>query len=103
MHACMLWKTIGTIQLTTFEDVYKYIAVEHLVNFLNRWATGTTWWSTSTETTSRHATLWHAAATCSLVYLHHNWVHDTIELFLLGLKLILLRKLILVQPIKSLL
>merc|ERR550525_1510458 len=70
-----------------------------LVHLLDGWA------STSTSTwrcaSTRHATLW--STTCSLVDLHHDWVHDTLKLLLLSLELILLSQLVLVQPVQSLL
>merc|ERR1719387_1131608 len=73
------------------------------VDLLNGWATSAcSWWGTSRHTTrhaSRHATL----TACCLVNFHHDGVHDAFQLFLLGLKLILLCKLVLVKPIKCLL
>merc|ERR1712046_370711 len=74
------------------------------VNFLNGWATATT------GSSSKIATTWHAAAhvrtgatTSGLVDFHHDWIHNTLKLLLLGLELILLSQLILVKPIKSVL
>merc|ERR1719191_1437618 len=52
---------------------------------------------------ARHAALGHAAATCSLVDLHHDRVHDALELLLLCLELVLLGKLVLVKPVQALL
>merc|ERR1719331_2609960 len=70
-----------------------------LVDLLNSWATTAAWCCTS----ARHATLRHittTTATCSLVDLHHDWVDNALKLFLLAFELVLLRKLILVQPIE---
>eukprot|EP00438_Fugacium_kawagutii_P036330 Skav220742 [mRNA] locus=scaffold2753:402066:402800:+ [translate_table: standard] len=75
--------------------------VTFLVNLLDGWASTTA--RSTTHATTRHATLWHPAAACSLVDLHHDGVHNALELLLLGLKLILLSKLILVQPVQCLL
>ena len=72
-----------------------------LVNLLNGWASATA--RSTTHATTRHATFWHAAAPCGLVHLHHDGVHDALKLLLLGLELILLRELILVQPVQCLL
>merc|ERR1712187_528723 len=47
-----------------------------------------------------HTTTWHTTgwnANCCLVYLHDNWIDNQLEM--LGLKLILFRKLVLVKPI----
>merc|ERR1711977_444502 len=68
-----------------------------LVNLLDCRATTSAWWSII-STSLRHTTL-----TRSLVHLHHDWVHNSLELFLLVLKLLLLRHLILIQPIEGLL
>merc|ERR1712000_643110 len=73
------------------------------IHFLDCWATTTTTWCGIAIKTTRHSTLWHAAATCSLVDFHHNWINDTFKFLLLRLKFILLSKLVLVQPIQSLL
>merc|ERR1719375_324289 len=53
------------------------------------------------ETSTRHATRSIWRTTCSLVDLHHDRVHNALEFFLLGLKLILLGELILIQPVKG--
>eukprot|EP00438_Fugacium_kawagutii_P026006 Skav207367 [mRNA] locus=scaffold3618:26202:26651:+ [translate_table: standard] len=78
-------------------------AVRHtfLVDLLDRWASAAA--RSTTHATTRHASFWHTTATCSLVDLHHDGVHNALELLLLGLKLILLGKLILVQPVQRLL
>merc|ERR1711869_12424 len=69
------------------------------IDLLHCWATTScSRWGTSRHTT-RHATL----TTCCLVNLHHNRVYNAFKLFLLGLKLVLLGKLVLVKPIESLL
>merc|ERR1712216_1094580 len=73
----------------------------HSVNLLDCWAAGTSWWGVSIHTTARHATFWTTA--CGLIHFHHDWVHDTLNLLLLRLELILLGQLVLVQPIQSLL
>merc|ERR1712072_1604550 len=75
-----------------------------LINLLHSWATTTSCsrWGTSRHAprhTTRHATL----TTCCLVNLHHDGVHDALQLFLLSLKLVLLCKLVLVKPIEGLL
>merc|ERR1740117_1496014 len=78
-------------------------SLPHSINLFDCWATSAAWRG-APITATRHATLRHATtATCSLVDFHHDWVHDTLNLLLLGLELILLGKLILVQPIQSLL
>merc|ERR1712127_945102 len=54
--------------------------------------------------TAGHATRGHVAtATCGLVDFHHDRIHDSLQLLLLGLELVLLGELVLVQPIQSLL
>merc|ERR1712023_347445 len=55
------------------------------------------------KTSARHATGSIRCATCSLVHLHHDGIHDALKLFLLCFKLVLFGKLILVKPIESLL
>merc|ERR1712066_151365 len=61
----------------------------------------------STAPAARHAPrhIWHAtfAATCSLVDLHHDRVHDAFQFFLLGFEFLLLCQLVLVQPIQRIL
>merc|ERR1712187_1070607 len=53
---------------------------------------------------SWHASLGHtAAATSCLVHLHHDRVHDALELLLLGFELVLLGQLVLVEPVQCLL
>jgi len=69
------------------------------VHFLNGWATTTASWHTALW----HTTFWHSAASCSLVDLHHDRIHNAFELLLLRLKLILLGQLVLVEPIQRLL
>merc|ERR1719486_1694565 len=49
------------------------------------------------------AHVWHAAAACCLVHLHHDRVHDALDLLLLRLELVLLSELVLVEPVQSLL
>merc|ERR1719380_410203 len=59
---------------------------------------------TTTVASTRHATLRRSSrTTCCLVDLHHDRVHNALKLLLLGLKFVLLRKLVLIKPIKSLL
>merc|ERR1719443_2762828 len=54
--------------------------------------------------TTRHAAhVWHAAATSCLVHLHHDRIHDALDLLLLRLELVLLSELVLVEPVQSLL
>merc|ERR1719469_1684118 len=73
------------------------------IHLLNSWATCTTPWGTP-HTASRHASLRHASsATSGLVHFHHDGVDHALQLLLFGLELILLGKLILVQPIQCLL
>merc|ERR1712110_88216 len=59
----------------------------------------------TTTATAGHAPrhVWHAtfAASCSLVYLHHDWVHDTFELLLLSFEFFLLGQLVLIQPVQG--
>merc|ERR1740138_752703 len=76
--------------------------LQHLVDLLHCWASTTTAaWHATTWHTARHATIWCTA--CCLVHLHHDWVHDTLKLFLPRLEFVFLSQLVLVQPIKSLL
>merc|ERR1719221_1878671 len=52
----------------------------------------------------RRRALRHAGATaCRLVHLHHDRVHHALKLLLLGLELVLLRQLVLVEPIQRVL
>merc|ERR1719253_1483900 len=69
-----------------------------LVNLLDGWTAVA---ARSAHATTRHAAFWHATATCCLVDLHHDWVDNAFQLLLFALELILLSKLVLVQPIKS--
>merc|ERR1711972_790437 len=74
----------------------------HLVNLLDCRTTGTTR-CCAIKPTTRHASLWHPTTSGSLVDLHHNGVHDSFQLFLLPLELVLLGQLIFVQPVECLL
>merc|ERR1719273_1307544 len=78
---------------------------DQLVNLLHGGSTrGSTWGCTTPKTATWHSTLWHlTSATCRLVHLHHDWVHHTLDLFLLCFKLILLSKLVFVKPVKRVL
>merc|ERR1719223_517828 len=49
------------------------------------------------------ATVRHATPSCGLVDLHHDWVHNALELLLFCFELILLGHLVLVQPVEGLL
>merc|ERR1712113_1261682 len=73
-----------------------------LVNLLDCRTTGTTR-CCAIKPTTRHASLWHATTSGSLVDLHHDWVHHSFQLLLLPLELLLLGQLILVQPVEGLL
>merc|ERR1719152_553106 len=73
------------------------------INLLHSRAGASTGSSTSSEAAAGHAALRHAAATCGLVHLHHDGIHDSFQLLLLGLELVLLGKLVLVQPVKGIL
>merc|ERR1740117_2849668 len=73
-------------------------SLPHSINLFDCWATSAAWRG-ATITALRHAT----TATCSLVDFHHDWVDDTLDLLLLSLELVFLGKLILVQPIQTLL
>merc|ERR1719375_2282723 len=53
------------------------------------------------KTSAGHATRSIWRTTCSLVDLHHDRVHNALEFFLLGLKLVLLGELILIKPVKG--
>mmetsp|Transcript_67140 Transcript_67140/g.190417 ORF Transcript_67140/g.190417 Transcript_67140/m.190417 type:complete len:272 (-) Transcript_67140:232-1047(-) len=56
------------------------------------------------EAATRHAALRHpAAAAGGLVDLHHDGVHDSLQLLLLGLELVLLGQLVLVEPVEGVL
>mmetsp|Transcript_15414 Transcript_15414/g.36333 ORF Transcript_15414/g.36333 Transcript_15414/m.36333 type:complete len:248 (+) Transcript_15414:135-878(+) len=72
-----------------------------LVNLLNGRAAGAP--GGSAHAATRHATLGHATTAGRLVDLHHDGVHDALELLLLGLELVLLSELVLVQPVQGLL
>merc|ERR1719329_2086261 len=61
-----------------------------LVNLLDSWASGATGTWRSSSSKIRHATIRHATSTCCLVHLHHDWIHHTFDLLLLGLELVLL-------------
>merc|ERR1712110_357552 len=67
------------------------------IHFLNSRATSTTAWSIAKIPTG-HATLGHPTTACSLVDLHHDWIHNTLKLLLLRLELIFFSHLILVKP-----
>merc|ERR1712129_285708 len=73
-----------------------------LVHLLHCGATGTTRSGTSTES-AWHITFRSSTTARCLVVLHHDGIHRTLQLLLLGLKLVLLSKLILVEPIKCVL
>merc|ERR1719198_342937 len=68
------------------------------VHLLDSGATGT---SARRGTATRHASFWHTSSACSLVNLHHDWIHDSLQLLLLAIKLIFLCQLVLVQPIQG--
>merc|ERR1719221_1696118 len=74
------------------------------VDLLNSWATGAgTRWG-ATHTSPGHAAFGHAATTARrLVDLHHDGVHNALELFLLSFELVLLRQLVLVEPVQAIL
>merc|ERR1719382_963231 len=76
--------------------------ISHLVNLLDCRTTGTTR-CRAIKATTRHASLWHATTSGSLVDLHHDRVHDSFQLLLLPLELVLLGQLIFVQPVQCLL
>merc|ERR1712087_563116 len=77
-----------------------FVAQIRLVDLLDSWAT---------SATRRCAAAWHASlrhttsTTCSLVDLHHDRIHDTLQFFLLCLELVFLCKLVLVKPVKRVL
>merc|ERR1719378_548924 len=75
-----------------------------LVNLLNGWATGATGSRRGTSEV-RHTAARHAAtiSSGSLVNLHHDRVHHTLKLLLLGFELVLLCQLVLVQPVEGVL
>merc|ERR1712232_148459 len=72
------------------------------IDFFDGGATAATT-ATARHTATRH--VWHATFTASrgLIDLHHDRVHDTLELFLLGFELLLFCQLILVQPVQCVL
>merc|ERR1711972_388427 len=59
------------------------------INFLNCRSTCAAR-SRIVKSPTRHTTFGHPATSCSLVHLHHNWVDNSLELFLLRLKFIFL-------------
>merc|ERR1719499_1724666 len=75
------------------------------VDFLHRRAACAARCAASTaKAAAWHTALRHAAAaSCCLVYLHHDRIDDTLELLLLGLKFVFLGQLVLVQPVQRLL
>merc|ERR1711982_304917 len=76
----------------------------HSVNFLHGRATSAGAGRRATHATTRHAAFWHATtAAGSLVNLHHDWIDDSLEFLLFGFELILLRQLILVEPVQCVL
>mmetsp|Transcript_49221 Transcript_49221/g.88481 ORF Transcript_49221/g.88481 Transcript_49221/m.88481 type:complete len:258 (+) Transcript_49221:138-911(+) len=72
-----------------------------LVDLLDGGAAAAT--RSTTHASTGHTTLRHSSATCGLVDLHHDGVHDALQLLLLGLELVLLGQLVLVQPVQCLL
>ena len=53
--------------------------------------------------TTRHAAFRHPASTSRLIHLHHNGIHDPLNLFLLHLEFVFLCELVFVEPIKCIL
>merc|ERR1719203_2052481 len=77
--------------------------VTTLVHLLHSGSTGATRSGTSTKS-AWHITFRSSTATARcLVDLHHDGVHCTLQLLLLRLKLVLLSKLVLVEPIECVL
>merc|ERR1711941_164526 len=91
-------KRTAEISLATHQSAKENV-VRNSIHFLNSWTPSTTTWHAAS---TRHATFWHSTTTAgSLVDFHHDGIYNTFELLLLCLKLILLGKLILVQPVQS--
>merc|ERR1719152_358118 len=88
----MLWKSLRLCKWSSTNS--------GSIHLLNCWATSVST-STTIETTAWHAALWHATTTCCLIDFHHDRVDHTLKFLLLGLEFILLRQLVLVQPIQS--
>merc|ERR1712048_933340 len=76
---------------------------ESSINLLNSGAGASTGGTASSKAAAGHASLWHATAARGLVHLHHDGVHNSFQLLLLGLELVLLGELILVEPIEGVL
>merc|ERR1712070_965983 len=70
------------------------------VHFLDGWATTA---SSIAHVSTGHSTLRHSPTACSLVYFHHDRIHNSLQLLLLRLEFIFLGQLVLVKPIKCLL
>merc|ERR1719453_1032583 len=65
-------------------------------------------WATCGTTTCGTTHVWHAATrhtisttTSGLVDLHHDWIDNALNFFLLGLEFILLSQLVLVEPVQG--
>merc|ERR1719181_900163 len=71
------------------------------VHLLDCWTSSAA--SCTAHVTTRHAAFRHTTTACSLVDLHHDRVHNALELLLPCFKLVLLSKLVLVEPIECLL
>merc|ERR1711939_461299 len=93
----MLTPTITSIDVTGAKARRIH---SRLVDLLDSWASAAT---TRSRTGAWHATHVAAATAGSLVHFHHDRIHDALEFLLLGLELILLSKLVLVQPVQGLL
>mmetsp|Transcript_6921 Transcript_6921/g.9599 ORF Transcript_6921/g.9599 Transcript_6921/m.9599 type:complete len:184 (+) Transcript_6921:89-640(+) len=89
------------IPCTQVSDATTATKRSHLIHLLNGGAAATG--CSISEVGPRHAARHTATATCRLVHLHHDGVHDSLQLLLLGLKLVLLSQLVLVEPIQCLL
>merc|ERR1712187_50029 len=97
-------QAVGVYALEKYGFARKQVpshSLASLVDLLNGWATAAT--TTAWHTTAWHTTLWHAATTGSLIDLHHDRIHDPLELLLLSLEFILFGHLFLVEPIQRVL
>merc|ERR1712151_1427272 len=105
------WPRLCTLRQTSTAHVRRWLhhgashtpwclTLASSVDLFDSWASAsaTTW-----HTTTWHTSFWHATAPCCLVYLHHDGVNNTFNLFLLGLEFILFGQLVLVKPIQSVL
>merc|ERR1719350_177223 len=94
------WESLRSNSLYSQCELFQMTIALHSINLLDGRATTTTW-SSTTEVSTRHASLWHTTTTSSLVDFHHDGVDNAFKLLLFGFELVLLSQLVLVQPVES--